>query len=89
MPQIQFTPNLQRHLSCPPRAVSGGTVAAALQAVFAEHPALRGYVVDDQGRLRKHVAVFVDGYQIKDRIRLSDPVNEGSEIYVAQALSGG
>lgn len=89
MPQILFTPNLQRHLSCPPCAVPGDTVAAALQAVFQEHPALRGYVVDDQGRLRKHVAVFVDGYQIRDRVSLSDPVTEGSEIYVAQALSGG
>ncbi|BAU49116.1 thiamine biosynthesis protein ThiS [Sulfurifustis variabilis] len=89
MPRILFTPNLQRHLSCPPRAVAGETVAAALQAVFAEHPALRGYVVDDQGRLRKHVAVFVDGCQIRDRVRLSDPVGEDGEIYIAQALSGG
>jgi len=89
MPRIQFTPNLQRHLSCPPRAVAGDTVGSALQAVFADHPALRGYVVDEQGRLRKHVSVFVDGYQIRDRLRLTDAVNESSEIYVAQALSGG
>ena len=48
MPQVTFTPNLQRHLACPPRAVPGRTVAATLQAVFADNPALRGYVLDDQ-----------------------------------------
>lgn len=89
MPQVQFTPNLERHLACPPRAVAGRTVGAALDAVFAENPALRGYVLDDQGRLRKHVAVFVDGDQISDRVHLSDPVKDDSDIFVMQALSGG
>lgn len=89
MPHVQFTPFLQRHLACPPRTVAGRTVAQALQAVFDDNPALRGYVLDDQGRLRKHVAVFVDGNQIRDRLRLSDPVTGDSEIFVVQALSGG
>lgn len=89
MPQVQFTPNLQRHLACPPRAVAGRTVATALQAVFADNPGLRGYVLDDQGLLRQHVAVFVDGRMVNDRLRLTDPVSETSEIFVAQALSGG
>ncbi len=89
MPQVLFTPNLNRHLACLPRAVSGQTVAAALQAVFADNPALRGYVLNDQGQLRQHVAVFVDGHMIGDRIHLTDPVNESSEIFVVQALSGG
>lgn len=89
MPQVVFTPNLQRHLSCPPRAVAGETVAATLQAVFADHPGLRGYVLDDQGRLRQHVAIFVDGRRINDRAHLSDPVRPESEVLVMQALSGG
>jgi sulfur carrier protein ThiS len=89
MPQVVFTPNLQRHLACPPRAVAGRTVAAALQEVFADNPVLRGYVLDDQGQLRQHVAIFVDGHQINDRTRLTDPVREESEVFVVQALSGG
>jgi molybdopterin synthase sulfur carrier subunit len=89
MPQVVFTPNLQRHLACPPRAVAGRTVAAALQEVFADNPVLRGYVLDDQGQLRQHVAIFVDGHQINDRMRLTDPVREASEVFVVQALSGG
>jgi hypothetical protein len=35
------------------------------------------------------MVVFVDGRQVQDRQRLSDPVTSNAEIYVAQALSGG
>jgi sulfur-carrier protein len=69
--------------------VEGDSVRAALDAVFARNPRLRGYVLDDQGALRRHMMVFVDGQQIQDRERLSDPVRPASEIYVMQALSGG
>ena len=89
MPNVAFTPNLQRYLACPPRAVAGHTVAAVLQAVFADNPRLRGYVLDDQGQLRRHVVVFVDGRKIRDRVRLTDPVREASEVFVLQALFGG
>jgi hypothetical protein len=46
-------------------------------------------VLDDQGRLRQHVNIFIDGVMIKDRNHLSDPFQENSEIYIMQALSGG
>jgi hypothetical protein len=52
-------------------------------------PRLRGYVLDDQGALRHHMMVFVDGEPIRDRARLSDLVRPTSEVYVMQALSGG
>jgi molybdopterin synthase sulfur carrier subunit len=89
MPRVLFTPNLKRHVDCPDTKVEGKNVRDALEAVFAQHPALRGYVVDDQGRLRTHMVIFVDGKNLKDRDGLSDVVNSDSEIYVMQALSGG
>jgi hypothetical protein len=89
MARVVFTQNLQRHVACPPTEASGGTVRTVLDAVFAANPRLRGYVLDDQGRLRQHVVVFVDGQQIRDRIALADPVGERSEVAVMQALSGG
>jgi hypothetical protein len=69
--------------------VPGATVRAALEAVFADNPRLRGYVLDEQGCLRRHVVVFVDGRLVRDRLGLTDPVAEGSEVAVMQALSGG
>jgi molybdopterin synthase sulfur carrier subunit len=89
MPRVVFTSQLQRHVPAPTCAVSGTTVRAALEAVFADHRALRGYVLDDQGHLRKHVAIFIDGTRLRDRERLSDPIGAESEIHVLQALTGG
>ena len=89
MATVVFTPNLKRHVECPTETVDGATVRAVLDAVFAQNPRLRGYIVDEQGSLRRHMSVFVDGQQIVDRDRLSDPVRPSSEIYVMQALSGG
>ncbi len=89
MAEITFTKHLERFLSVPSRAVAGSTVRAVLGNVFEDNPDLQGYVLDDQGRLRKHVAVFVDGRMIRDRNGLSDIVDETSQVYVMQALSGG
>ena len=89
MTKVVFTANLQRHVPCPPTEVQARTVQEALEKVFAATPRLRGYVVDERGGLRKHMTVFVDGEQVKDRARLSDPVGADAEVYVMQALSGG
>ena len=89
MATVSFTSALQRFLPAPSAQVESGTVGAALTAVFASRPALRGYVLDDQGALRRHVAVYINGRPAKDRVRLGDPVGPDDEIYVFQALSGG
>jgi sulfur carrier protein ThiS len=89
MPQVVFTPTLQRHLTCPPSEVPGTTVREVLDRVFGNEPRARGYVLDEQGALRKHVVVFVDGEAVQDRSGLSDGVRAESQVYVMQALSGG
>ncbi len=89
MPRISFTPHLQRFLDAPPAAVDGATVADALGAVFAANPRLRGYVLDEHGRVRQHVTVFVGDAPLLDRVTQSDPVGPETEIFVLQALSGG
>lgn len=89
MARVVFTANLQRHVACEPRETPGRTVREALEAVFAANEKARGYVLDEQGALRKHMIIFIDGEMIKDRVRLSDPVPPNGEIYVMQALSGG
>lgn len=89
MARVTFTPNLARHLDCPPVEASGASVREVLERVFASNRAARSYVLDDQMALRKHMAIFVDGRQIDDRLGLSDLVPDDAEIYVMQALSGG
>ncbi|THF60193.1 ubiquitin family protein [Pseudothauera rhizosphaerae] len=89
MPRIVFAPAIQRHLPIPPQEVVATTVHEALEAAFGSQPMLRGYILDDQGTLRRHVAVFVDGAALRDRRRLGDALGPASEVYVVQALSGG
>ncbi len=89
MPSVAFTAALQRFLPAPTVQVAGATVAEALASVFATQPALRGYLLDDQGVLRRHVVVYVNGTPARDRAGLTDPVAPTDEIYVLQALTGG
>lgn len=89
MAKVVFTLNIQRHVTCPEMDVSGSTVRAVLEGVFAANPKARGYVLDDQGALRRHMAVLVDGRLIKDRVHLLDAVVPSSTVSVYQSLSGG
>jgi sulfur-carrier protein len=89
MCHLVFAPSIQRHVPVPETDVSADTVGSALDAAFARQPALRGYVVDDQGALRRHLAIFIDGRPIRDRQWMSDALRPESRVYVVQALSGG
>lgn len=89
MARVVFTANLQRHVACPETEAVGASVREVLDAVFTDNEQARGYVLDDQSALRKHMAIFVDGKPLHDRVHLSDPVAENGRIYVMQALSGG
>jgi len=89
MATIVFTPALRRFLRTPDASVVGATVGEALQGIFGANQALRSYVLDDQGALRRHVAIYVNGEAVRDRTGLSDPVARDDEIHVFQALTGG
>lgn len=89
MASVQFTPHLKRHVQCDKIDIDGVTIGEVLRGAFEQYDKLRGYVVDDQGRLRQHVVVFIDGEPVKDRVHLQDSVAADAEVYVMQALSGG
>lgn len=89
MPTVEFAPALTRHVPCPRQQVPAGTLRSALDAAFIAAPALRGYVLDEQGAVRKHVAVFVNGDMIPNRADLGRALAEGDRVHVIQALTGG
>jgi hypothetical protein len=60
-----------------------------LNNYFRENERARGYVLDEQGKIRQHMVVFIDGEMVRDRDKLSDPVQPASVIDVIQSLSGG
>ena len=89
MAKVHFTAALKRFLPVSTAEVTGDTIGAALDQVFQASPRLRSYVLDDQGSLRVHVKIFVNGCPVRDTSRLSDRIGPTDEIHVIQALSGG
>ncbi len=90
MPTLRLGANLKRHCGeLPELEVAGETLRAALESAFLCHPVLRSYVLDDQGQLRRHMAIFVDDEHILDRAGLNEKLSPGSTIDIFQALSGG
>ena len=90
MARVTFTKNLERFFpGLKPGDFGGANVAEVLQAIDGTYPGIRDYLVDERGALRKHVNIFVNAEMIRDRQELSDPVESHTEIFFAQALSGG
>jgi molybdopterin synthase sulfur carrier subunit len=89
MATVRFTQNIQRHVACPTREATGATLRAVLDDYFRDNERARGYVLDEQGKVRQHMVVFIDGEAVRDRDALSDPVRPDAVIDVIQALSGG
>jgi molybdopterin converting factor small subunit len=64
----------------------GSTIAAVLDDLDRRYPGIRFRMVDEQGRLRQHMKIFVNQDAIRD---LSSPVVPADEVTIMQALSGG
>lgn len=65
--------------------VPGATVAEVIGRLEREHPRLAGWVLDERGRIREHVKVFVNG----DVAGLEHPVASTDQVHVLPAISGG
>ena len=90
MAHVCFTPHLRRYFDLPDSwAVEAADVAALIGRLEERWPGLGFYITDERGRLRKHVAIWVDAAQVQDREALSDPVGTESTVHILQALSGG
>jgi molybdopterin synthase sulfur carrier subunit len=89
MAHLIFTQQLGRFMSVPQVETQAEDLRTALDCCFADHPRLRGYVLDEQGHLRQNVVIFIDGQRARDARRLDDTLAPHSQVYILQALSGG
>lgn len=65
--------------------LDGATVGEVLVALERAHPAITGWILDEQGRIRRHVNVFVN----TDRGERETPVGLDDRVQVLPAISGG
>jgi hypothetical protein len=90
MAYVTFTRHLVRFFPALAEGeVPGATVRAVVDELERRFPGFASYVVDDTGRLRRHVNVFVGDEPIHDRERLSDALAPDAKVFILQALSGG
>ena len=69
--------------------VEGATVRDVLEKLAADHPGIRGRLLDDGGSLRRFVNVFVDDEDIRHRDGLHTPVEPGQRVSILPAVAGG
>lgn len=90
MPVVKFTKALKRFFpTLQDTPANGSTLADVLSEMDTHYPGVKSYLLDEHGKLRKHVNIFIDGNMVNDRNALNDAFTERSEIYIIQALSGG
>lgn len=90
MPAVKFTNALKRFFpSLQEYAATGSSLYEVFTEIEIQYPGITNYLLDESGRLRKHVNIFIDGNMINDRDTFTDAFTVNSEIYIIQALSGG
>jgi len=65
--------------------LAGATVVELLRALERSQPALAGWILDERGRIRRHINVFVNAEQARE----DDAVAAGDSVDILPAISGG
>jgi molybdopterin converting factor small subunit/photosystem II stability/assembly factor-like uncharacterized protein len=65
--------------------IDADTVGDLLRGLERQHPPVAGWILDERGRIRRHVCVFVNG----DRTGEEAPLRDGDRVQVLPSISGG
>lgn len=68
---------------------SGRTLADVIADVDRRHPGFRGRVLDDTGRLRSYVNIYIGDDDARAKGGTDAPVPDGTEVMVIPAMAGG
>jgi len=69
--------------------VAGATVGAVLEALIAQHPALRGQLLSPEGQLHRFVNVYINDQDVRYLDALATPVDDRDTITILPAMAGG
>jgi molybdopterin converting factor small subunit len=71
------------------RLAAAGSLAASLEQLWRECPAVRDRVLTERGEVRPHINIFVNGEDIRYTGGLATPVGDDAEVFLVPAVSGG
>jgi molybdopterin converting factor small subunit len=69
--------------------VDAGTVGEAIASLEQAHPGVAERLLDDSGKLRRFVNVFVDDEDVRFAQGLDTPLQAGSTVSIIPAVAGG
>lgn len=67
----------------------GATLADVLESLEGAYPGIRARVLDDAGKLRRFVNVYVGEEDVRFASGLSTPTPDGAQVSVIPAVAGG
>ncbi len=90
MVAVRFSNHLRRFIDLPDVfECESADVRELINALELSFPGVASYLLHENGCVRQHVNIFLDDAILKDRIKLSDSLEQVTEIAIMQALSGG
>lgn len=85
MPEIRLRAPLSELCGGATHQLAGATVIEALGELETAHPAIAGWILDERGRLREHISIFVNG----ERGEGKTAVVAGDRVHILPAITGG
>ncbi|MEW9532521.1 MoaD/ThiS family protein [Microbispora sp. NPDC049125] len=67
----------------------GGTLREVLQKLDADYPGIGGRILDETGKLRRFVNVYVGEEDVRFSEGLDTPTPDGVQVSVIPAVAGG
>jgi molybdopterin converting factor small subunit len=90
MPVLKISPLMRYYIDNQNEVVvSGITVIEALNNAVEKHPALKAQIFDSDGKLRRHINVFVNDENIRDLKGLKTKLKEEDRVTLMASISGG
>jgi molybdopterin converting factor small subunit len=69
--------------------VEAGTIKQVLDTLDARYPGFRASVCDESGTLRRFINIYLDGEDVRFLENLATPAQDGAEVAIVPAISGG
>ena len=70
-------------------SADGSTLSEVLDSLDSSYPGIKGRVVDEQGKLRRFVNVYVGNEDVRFSDGLDTSTPDGAQVSVIPAVAGG
>lgn len=89
MVKVVLTANLQKYFPESKFETEANSLKDLLRKMDERRPLFSTYIIEDNGSIRKHVNIFIDGEVLSDKSHTDVQLKSGSQVHIMQALSGG